>query len=306
MGTTSSYWCHDIYHPIWNISDHSSHTTYRTIHNWTLCHHQTLGSDVVKFIRRHTKSAQDNPFGYFYLLANLHKTPTTTCPIYSNCASLPHAIGKWVDKQLQPINSTTATAFPHLSLGPLIKSLTIIMNNNRMNFGDIYARHHHGGHVASTIDCKSACCNLQEHLHHALSKSNSTLPQTFHQQLFWHLAPRPQPFHWSSKLRNVQNSHQRHGTHVGVQPRLKWGCLHGPHNHAHQWQDIKDINKIYTKPKVLHLYIPPFSCHAPGVPTRLIYGHFYQDDAVHLSTWHWPRTLQLLCGYTLTHLLPIF
>ena len=30
---------------------------------------------------------------------------------------------------------------------------------------------------------------------------------------------------------------------------------------------------IYSKPMSLHLYIPPSSCHAPGIATSLIYGH---------------------------------
>jgi hypothetical protein len=31
---------------------------------------------------------------------------------------------------------------------------------------------------------------------------------------------------------------------------------------------------LYTKPMALHLYIPPHSCHAPGIITGLIFGHF--------------------------------
>ena len=30
---------------------------------------------------------------------------------------------------------------------------------------------------------------------------------------------------------------------------------------------------IYSKPMSLHLYIPPSSCHAPGIATSLIFGH---------------------------------
>ena len=125
--------------------------------------------------------------------------PTSTHPVCSDCASLPHTIGKWVDQQLQPViqaqayyfknsfelkhlldplqlppnvclftydavsiiptltltnasnisqpfltDPTTTTTFPHLSPEPLIKALTIIMHNNRMRFGDIYAHQHKG------------------------------------------------------------------------------------------------------------------------------------------------------------------
>jgi hypothetical protein len=30
---------------------------------------------------------------------------------------------------------------------------------------------------------------------------------------------------------------------------------------------------IYSKPMALHLYIPSSSCHAPGIPTSLVFGH---------------------------------
>ena len=33
---------------------------------------------------------------------------------------------------------------------------------------------------------------------------------------------------------------------------------------------------LYAKPMALHLYIPPFSCHAPGISLGLIYGHFFR------------------------------
>jgi hypothetical protein len=33
---------------------------------------------------------------------------------------------------------------------------------------------------------------------------------------------------------------------------------------------------IYSKPLSLHLYIPPNSCHAPGIAKALILGHTLQ------------------------------
>ena len=74
----------------------------------------------------------------------------------------------------------------------------------------------------------------------------------------------------------------------------------------------KITTKLYAKPMALHLYIPPFSCHAPGVSTGLIHGHFFRvmllcthqhDINRELSSF-----LQRLLdrGYTLPYLLPIF
>ena len=42
-------------------------------------------------------------FGYFYLTIKIHKTPVSTCPVCSNCASIVHPLGKWLDYALQPI-----------------------------------------------------------------------------------------------------------------------------------------------------------------------------------------------------------
>ena len=39
-----------------------------------------------------TETAKD-PFGYLYLLYKIHKPGLTTCPVCSDCASTPHALG---------------------------------------------------------------------------------------------------------------------------------------------------------------------------------------------------------------------
>ena len=82
-----------------------------------------------QYIRHHTESACNNPFSYFYLLAKLRKTPTTTRHICSDCTSLPHAIGKWVDKQLQPIVWTQPSYFKNLlELKQLLDPLRLPLN----------------------------------------------------------------------------------------------------------------------------------------------------------------------------------
>jgi hypothetical protein len=44
-----------------------------------------------------------DPFGYFYLTIKIHKTPISTGPVCSDCASLIHPLGKWLNLELQPV-----------------------------------------------------------------------------------------------------------------------------------------------------------------------------------------------------------
>ncbi len=66
---------------------------------------------MVNYIRKHLDDAADDPLRYFYLLIKLHKTPMSGKPVSSNCGSLPHAFGQWIDKTLQPIVQDQALYF---------------------------------------------------------------------------------------------------------------------------------------------------------------------------------------------------
>jgi hypothetical protein len=83
----------------------------KEIFDWTLRHRKALTDDVVRYIRHHLDLSSKDPFGYFYLTVKLHKTPVSTRPVCSDCASVPHALGKWLDIQLQPIVKEQATYF---------------------------------------------------------------------------------------------------------------------------------------------------------------------------------------------------
>jgi hypothetical protein len=79
------------------------HELREEIYLWTIRHRCSLSDNVVNFIRKHLNNTADDPLRYFYLLIKLHKTPISGRPVCSDCGSLPHALGQWVDETLQPI-----------------------------------------------------------------------------------------------------------------------------------------------------------------------------------------------------------
>ena len=75
----------------------------QNIFEWTVNHQKIFSKSQVDYLRKKLEDTADDPYGYFYLLYKLHKSPISTRPVYSDCASLPHALGQWVDEMLQPI-----------------------------------------------------------------------------------------------------------------------------------------------------------------------------------------------------------
>jgi hypothetical protein len=65
--------------------------------------HDRLTKDAVNYIRHNTMKNRSNLFGYFYLTIKIHKTPVSTRLVCSDCASLIHPLGKWLDLVLQPV-----------------------------------------------------------------------------------------------------------------------------------------------------------------------------------------------------------
>lgn len=55
-----------------------------------------------KFLLRSIDQCED-PFAYFYITAKVHKNPWKTRPIVSYPGSLLHGLGRWIDKELQPV-----------------------------------------------------------------------------------------------------------------------------------------------------------------------------------------------------------
>lgn len=291
-------------------------------------HRSNLTDDIVQYIHHHLDATRKDPFGYFYLLIKLHKTPISTRPVCSDCASLPHALGKWVDLQLQPIvqnqatyfknsyalkqqldmmtlppnariftydavsmytnidtecclsrlstylhSPTTLATYPHISPSTLMEALTIVMNNNRMRFGDIIAKQHKG--IAMGMSPAPTIANL--------------FVAIFEQE---HIISNPPPhLHflrrfiddgfgiWLTDDNEENNEHEWNKFQMLINSMgLTWEFT-TPSNMA-TFMDLtitlcngKFTTAIYAKPMALHLYIPPASCHAPGIINGLVYGH---------------------------------
>ena len=92
-----------------------------------------------------------------------------------------------------------------------------------------------------------------------------------------------------------------------------------PRSHAVTFMDLnvtlsdgRISTSLYAKPMALHLYLPPTSCHTPGLTVGLIHGHFYRlfmlcshKKDIELEIYNFFNCL-LYRGYSLPTLVPIF
>jgi len=89
--------------------------TYLLIFNWTLEWSRRpknwLDKSSKDYIQLHLQRNMKDPFGYFYLMYKVHKSPLKTRPVLSDCASILNPLGKWVDTMLQPIAKTMPAYF---------------------------------------------------------------------------------------------------------------------------------------------------------------------------------------------------
>ncbi len=341
---------------------------YRSIFQWTRKYRKDIGTDTTKYIQDKVEKARADPFGYFYLLAKLHKNPVSTRPVCSDCASLPHSIGKWVDRQLQPvvqrqptyfknsvelkallesmerlpnnaclftydvismytnidtahcmdrlttflINPTTITKYPDLKPQALIEALQLVMYNNRMKFGDLFVHQHKG--IAMGMAPAPSIANLfvaiyeETHINHFPASSLQFLRRFIDDGfgiwlrdtdshldcLNWRLF---QDIVNNMGLRWEFSERSHMVTFMDLNVELSNGKLH---------------TSLYAKPLALHLYIPPSSCHAPGIATGLIFGHFFrvfllcshERDIEQEIYLFFNRLLDR--GYSLSTLIPLF
>ncbi len=108
------------------------------IHAWTVRHRSSLSNDTVNFIREHLDKATKDPLGHFYLLIKLHKLPISGRLVCSDCGSLPHALGCWVDATLQPIVQDQALYFKNSAeLKTNLEGLTLPPNASLFTYNAV-------------------------------------------------------------------------------------------------------------------------------------------------------------------------
>jgi len=338
------------------------------IFRWTVEHRPTVGNAATTFIRKKLDDTRDDPFGYFYVMPKLHKEgPLTTRPVCSDCGSLTHALGKWVDEQLQPIvqaqpfyfkNSSalkkdldllnlppnasvlsydatsmyqnippelaintisgylylpaTRKRFPHYHPKALLSAIEIVMRNNRMRFGDIIVKQIKG--ISMGMSPSPSIANLFVAIH----EERKVLPflktpwlkylKRFIDDGFaiWiHDADTTVDMErWTAFVEAVNDG------------GLEW--IFTPRSQSVVFMDMtirivkgRIETALYAKPLALYLYLPPHSCHAPGVLTGLIYGQVLriyqlcsQDDDKEKELVLFVHRL-LDRGYQLNFIIPI-
>jgi len=108
------------------------------IYEWTVEFRSVLSDKTVEYLRMKLKETSDDPFGYFYLLYKLHKEPISTRPVCSDCGSLPHALGQFVDEMLQPIVKAQHTYFKNsFELKQELDTITVPPNASVITFDAI-------------------------------------------------------------------------------------------------------------------------------------------------------------------------
>ena len=354
------------------ISEEQAFTDIRSlrdeIYKWTFEHRSALSDDAAKFIRKRLVDTIDDPFGYFYLLIKLHKDPISTRPVCSDVASLPHALGQWVDEQLQPLvkaqrtyfknsfalksqlallqlppnasvftydavsmytnidtdqcisslkkylsSRDTQTKFPHYSPSALISAIEIVMRNNRMRFGDIIVLQEKG--IAMGMSPAPEIANLFVAIHEE-ERVLPWLDTPFLRFLkrfiddgigIWlhDSDPAVDAANWKSFQEDVCGG------------GLEWTFSKRSNKESFMDMNIMIVNgklefSLFAKPMALHLFIPPNSCHAPGVTSGHVFGQVLRIYQLCSREVDIDRELKLFLnqlldrGHQLDNLRPLF
>ena len=297
------------------------------IFKWTVRHRKVLSKSEVNYLRKWLEDTVEDPYGYFYLLYKLHKSPISTRPVCSDCASLPHALGQWVDEMLQPIVKAQATyiqdsftfkaeldkltlppnasiftydavsmytnidteeciasiseflkrqstymIFQHYTSKTLIEALIIVMKNNRMRFGDILVKQLMG--IAMGMSPAPTIANLFVAIHEQLC-----ILQFLQSFIMWLRRFIDDGFGiWLHDLDPAVDEQNWKVFKAAINSGgLSWTFSKRCKKVIFLDLTVEIVNgkfetALYHKPLALHLYIPPLSCHAPGVIYGLVSG----------------------------------
>jgi hypothetical protein len=118
----------------------AANALFTEIYQWTQTHQvcDSLKEDHLKYIRYWINQNLSDPFGYFYLTIKIHKGPLSTRPVCSDCTSLVHPLGKWLDQVLQPITASQPFYFKDsFTLKEEINKLILLANASIITFDAI-------------------------------------------------------------------------------------------------------------------------------------------------------------------------
>ena len=340
----------------------ASNDLFTEIYKWTRNAGSCLSQDARSYIRYWIQKNRFDPFGYFYLTIKIHKNPVSTRPVCSDCASLVHPLGKWLDYALQPVvadqpfyfkdsfslkqeldkivlppNASIITfdavsMYTNIDIDDSIERIStflantwnkhkckavksameIVMKNNRMRFGDLIYHQIRG--VAMGMSPAPTIANLYV----AIYELEFIIPLLEKYLMFYKrfiddgfavwlhdLDPTIDAENWNN-FKALINAMGLNWTFKSPRKKLVFMDM------TIQIEGGKIVTTIYAKPMALYQYIPPNSCHPPGVLTGLIYGQIlriYQlcsrskDIDKELSLLH---TRLLNRGYATNKLIPFF
>ena len=340
----------------------ASNDLFTEIYKWTRNAGSCLSQDARTYIRYWIQKNRFDPFGYFYLTIKIHKTPVSTRPVCSDCASLVHPLGKWLDYALQPVvadqpfyfkdsfslkqeldkivlppNASIITfdavsMYTNIDIDDSIERIStflantwnkhkckavksameIVMKNNRMRFGDLI--YHQTRGVAMGMSPAPTIANLYVAIYELefiipLLEKYLMFYKRFIDDGFAVWLHNPDPTIDAENWNNFKALINAMGLNWTFKsPRKKLVFM----DMTIQIEGGKIVTTIYAKPMALYQYIPPNSCHPPGVLTGLIYGQIlriYQlcsrskDIDKELSLFH---TRLLNRGYATNKLIPFF
>ncbi|KAL7548430.1 hypothetical protein ACHAWF_011720, partial [Thalassiosira exigua] len=229
----------------------------REIFDWTVRWRRTISKSKLDFICKKLEEAEEDPFGYFYLLYKLHKSPISTRPVCSDCASLTHSLGQWIDEQLQPIVQRQHTYFrDSFVLKRNLKDIAVPPNASLFTYDAVSMYTN-----IDTDDClerlstylRSDSCK-QEYPHLRVEALIEALALVMRNNR--HDDPAVDALLWKAFQAAVNNGglcwefteRSRSVNFMDVTIYIEKGRLE---------------TNLFEKKLALHLYLPPHSCHSP-------------------------------------------
>ena len=302
----------------------AAYDLFREIYQWTRKHNlcDRLSKDATDYIRYWIQKNLNDPFGYFYLTIKIHKGPISTRPVCSDCTSLVHPLGKWLDQALQPVvtsqpfyfkdsftlkqeidklvlpaNASIITfdavaMYTNIDIDDSIariigflstiwdkydckateEALNIVMRNNRMRFGDLIFRQTRG--VAMGMAPAPTIANLfvaiyeNDHIIPLIGKYLMYYKRFIDDGLAIWLHdndPAVDASNWN-EFKAICNTMGLRWTFKSPRKKLIFMDM------TIRIEGERLVTTIYAKSMALYQYIPPSSCHPPGVLTGLLFG----------------------------------